>query len=169
MRTFNRPAVWALALSLLAFCGTATAKDVVGWIERVAIYPGKLLIKAKIDTGAKNSSLHCDCISPFDRDGEKWVGFTVENDKGQKIRLERKVHRTALVKRAGEDDQERMVILLGICLDRTYREAEVTLVDRSAMNYPMLIGRTFLEGEFVVDPDATFTTKPRCKNTPGIE
>jgi len=169
VRTFIRPALWALALLLLALSGAATAKNVVGWVERVSIYPGKLLIKAKIDTGAKNSSLHCDCISPFERDGQKWVGFTVENDAGKKIRLERKVHRVAMVKRAGEDDQERMVILLGICLDHTYREAEVTLVDRSAMNYPMLIGRSFLEGEFIVDPDATFTTKPRCKNAPGIE
>jgi hypothetical protein len=46
-------------------------------VEKVRIHPGKLLVEARIDTGA-DSSLHCDCITCFDRNGEKWVSFIVE-------------------------------------------------------------------------------------------
>jgi len=159
----------AALAATFALCAPASAVEVVGWIERVAIEPGGVVVNAKLDTGAQNSSLHCDCIAPFERDGVKWAGFTVESVNGEKIRLERKVLRTARIKRAGGEPQDRMVIRLGICLGKTYREAEVTLVDRAGMNYPMLIGRSFLEGKFAVDSAATFTSDPGCKNTKGSE
>lgn len=163
----RRPAL--VLAAMLALCAPAHAVEVVGWTERVTIHPGNVAINAKLDTGAQNSSLHCDCISPFERDGAKWAGFTVESVNGEKIRLERKVVRSARIKRAGGEPQDRMVIRLGICLGHTYREAEVTLVDRAGMNFPMLIGRSFLEGKFAVDSSATFTTEPDCKNIKGGE
>jgi len=160
----RRAARLATLIACLAAVAPANAIDVVGWIEHAAIYPGGVVVNAKLDTGAENSSLHCDCISPMERNGEKWAGFTVTSITGEKIRLERKVERIARIKRAGGQAQERMVIRLGICLGKTYREAEVTLVDRAGMNYPMLIGRSFLEGRFAVDSSATYTAEPECKN-----
>ncbi len=53
-------------------------KTTVGWVEKVQIHPGNLLVEARLDTGADTSSLHCDCITSFDRNGEKWVSFIVE-------------------------------------------------------------------------------------------
>jgi hypothetical protein len=47
-----------------------------------------------------------------------------------------------------------------------YREAEVNLVDRSGFNYQMLIGRSFLAGNLIVDPSIKYTTKPICKGVP---
>ena len=53
------------------------AKDVIGWVENVGVSSSNTIVKAKIDTGADASSLHCECITPYERDGEQWVRFTV--------------------------------------------------------------------------------------------
>ena len=156
---------FALLVTILKICivpCAAGAKETSGWVEKVRVFPGDILVKAKIDTGAKTSSLHCTCMSTFERDGEEWVSFMVENYDGEKQLLERKLVRTAVIKRHHGESQERLVVKLGICLGSTYRETEVNLIDRSGLNYQMLIGRRFLRDLFVVDPSETFHTKPDC-------
>jgi hypothetical protein len=141
---------------------TGPAREVVGWVEKAIIYPGGLEIRAKIDTGARTSSLNCDCEEFFQKDGEQWVRFSVVNYAGERIWLERKIHRVAEIKRHFGVVQERPVIILGICLGGIYRETEVNIIDRSGLRYPMLIGRTFLEGEFLVDSSSEFINPPHC-------
>ena len=160
---------FALLLLVLAAVIPATpvsAKEVVGWVEKTVIYPGNIQVKSKIDTGAKTSSLHCECITPIKRNARDWVSFSVRNFKGEIIMLEKPVHRIAKIKRHFGETQERYVVKLGICLGSVYREEEVTLVDRSGFNYQMLIGRNFIKKDFLVDPGATFTVEPSCKHAP---
>ena len=152
-------------LSMTAFL-SAGAKEVVGWVEKAVVYPGTLEIKAKVDTGAKTSSLNCQCINPIKRDGKDWVSFSLKNEDGETIMLEKPIHRIARIKRHFGDQQVRYVVMMGICLGDTYREAEVTLVDRSGFNYQMLIGRNFLQDDFLVDPSATFLKQPGCLDPP---
>lgn len=157
-----------LACPVLPLAGQAEnpAKQTVGWVEPVRIYPGDLRIRAKIDTGADFSSLHCACSTPIERDGDNWVRFTLESQDGDRVQFERKLHRTARIKRHDGGSQRRMVVLLGVCLGDIYKETEVNLVDRSGLNYPFLIGRNFLAGDFLVDAAATFTTAPNCPQPP---
>jgi hypothetical protein len=54
------------------------------------------------------------------------------------------------------------VIVLGVCLSNVYKEVEVNLVDRANFNYPMLVGRSFLAGSFVVDSGEKYLTTPKC-------
>jgi hypothetical protein len=138
------------------------ARETVGWVEKVRVYPGNVLLKAKIDSGAKTSSLHCDFASVIERNGKQWVAFTVINYKGELIKLEKKLERLSKIKRHFGEVQERYVIKLGICLGQTYKETEVNLIDRSGMNYQILIGRRFLKGSHVIDPALTFASKPNC-------
>jgi hypothetical protein len=150
---------------LLLWCATAYlvhAKEVVGWVEKVIIYPGELVVKAKIDSGAKTSSLNCKCYNFFERDGKEWVKFTVVNFEGETTELEKPVVRIAKIKRHYGDKQERPVVKLGLCLANTYKETEFTLIDRSGLNYQVLVGRQFLEDAFLIDPGESFTRKPEC-------
>ena len=163
----NREFLALLGL-LLLICAVVppavgSEKRTIGWVEKVRIYPGNLLVEARIDTGADMSSLHCDCITSFDRKGEKWVSFVVETADGKPNLMEQKVLRTAKIKRHFGEIQERMVIKLGVCLSTTYKETEVSVVDRSGLTYPMLVGRDFLGGDFLVDPSQSHKTEPRCK------
>ena len=140
----------------------AAEKRIVGWIETVNIYPGNLEIKAKLDTGARNSSLNAENLEQFKRNGETWVRFDLRNYKNRTEIFEAKVIRTARIKQLGQEADIRPVIKLGICIGNTYKEVEVNLEDRSGFNYQMLIGRSFLKGSFIVDPGLTFTIKPDC-------
>jgi hypothetical protein len=147
--------------------GAAQDKQVVGWLEKVRIYPGDFVIIAKLDTGAKNSSLNASRITEVERGGERWVRFKVTDRYGKTVTIERKVHRIVKIKEADGTPQLRLAILLGICLGSFYKEVEVNLADRTHFNYQMLIGRSFLQGNVIVDPSIKFTTKPICRGVPG--
>jgi len=139
--------------------------QVAGWIENVSIFPGNLKIKAKLDTGARNSSLNAKNIKEFDRDGDKWVRFKLKNWKGRTEIFEARIIRTATIKQHETDSVTRPVIRLGICLGNVFKEVEVNLQDRSKFNYQMLIGRSYLKKSFLVDSSATFTVEPNCQGT----
>ncbi len=140
-------------------------REIVGYVERARIYPGNLSLRAKMDTGAKTSSLNAPNISFFNRGNKQWVTFDVINKKGKKIQIEKEILRSADIKQNGIlsfASQKRPVIMLGICLGSVYKEVEVNLVDRSHFNYQLLIGRNFLIDSFLVDPSLTFTHKAKC-------
>ena len=138
-------------------------KLIVGWIEYITIFPENLKIKAKLDTGARNSSLNAVNIVEFERGGEKYLRFALTNWKGRPETIEAKLIRMAKIKQHDSAPEHRPVIRIGICLERVYREVEVNLVNRSNFNYQMLIGRSFLKSAFVVDPSRTFTIKTDCR------
>ncbi len=134
----------------------------VGWLESVQICPENLTLRAKLDTGAKTSSLNAFNIKEFDRQNEKFIQFDVVDNRGSKKTIEKKLIRYVKIKEHDTLPVERPVILLSICLGSVYKQAEVNLIDRSAFNYRLLIGRRFLEGTFLIDSAAKFTTRPHC-------
>jgi hypothetical protein len=142
---------------------SAQDKEVVGWLEKVRIYPGNLTLYGKLDSGAKNSSLNASHVTTVERDGEQWVRFDVTSRYGKTVTIERKVKRVVKIKRHGAKPQARFAINLGICLGNSYKEVEVNLAERSDFLYQMLIGRSFLAGSFIVDPSVKYTTKPNCR------
>ncbi|MGD8785241.1 MAG: RimK/LysX family protein [Thioalkalispiraceae bacterium] len=159
--------IFMTTFSLFILVNTAIhAKDTIGWVEHVTVHPGDLKLKAKIDSGAQTSSIHCICQRIVDRNGEKWVNFTVTNFKDEQVTLERKIVRMATIKRHFGKAQERPVIKLGVCMGNKYKEIEVNIVDRSGLNYQMLVGRNYLAGDFLIDSAATFTVEPDCTAYP---
>ncbi len=150
-----------LALGLL-FPVVGRAKEIVGWTENVYLYPGHFELKAKVDTGAETSSVNCECHSFFERGGASWVRFSIVSSQGALMTLERKIVRIAKIKRHYGGVQERPVVKLGVCLGSVFREVEVNIVDRSGLEYPMLIGRKFLGDKFLVDTKEQFINPPHC-------
>lgn len=130
---------------------------VMGWLEGVFLKPWNLRLTAKLDTGAKTSSLNAENIQRFNRDGNEWVRFSVsEDDDAPPLVIERPLVRTVYIKEHRKDASKREVVSLAICKNgRTY-ETEFTLVDRSNFNYPVLLGRSFLKSVALVDPSQTF-------------
>lgn len=147
---------------LLAATISAGNKQIVGWVEKVRVSPGNLVLEAKMDSGADNSSLGVPDVEEFKRDGEKWVRFELINEIGQKAVIERRLVRTAKIKRHIGPRQQRPVVRLGICVGNYYKEADVNLVDRSRFKYPLLIGRSFMADKLIIDPSVQFTLEPGC-------
>jgi hypothetical protein len=133
---------------------------VVGEIEHVTIKSKNLRLKARIDTGATTSSLNAQELQPFERDGKKWIKFSVTDPVSEKFYdFERPVVRIAEIKRHGAAAQERPVVKLKIMLGDVEMEREFSLTDRSRYTFPVLIGRNVLSGKFLVDVNRKFTTK----------
>jgi len=165
MRQF--PALVALLL-LAAAPALAAPKTVFGRLENALIVKANVVLRAKIDTGARTSSLGVSDLRLFKRRGVDWVRFTFAGDDGRPVTLARKVLRVAKVKDNDHDQgvEHRPVILLGICIGPLYRLTQINLADRDHLNYPMLIGRRFLFGKAVVDVGRQFLTTPRCDRVP---
>lgn len=137
-------------------------KQIYSWKENVLVYPSGLEFKAKLDSGAKTSSLNAIEIEEFDRNGDEWVRFTIQNLDGDKKELERELSRVVRIKQHSGDSQRRPVVKMGICLGQLYKEVEVNLVDRSNYTTGMLIGRTFMADDVLIDPATTYSHRPDC-------
>ena len=70
---------------------------IIGGVETVYVPPFDIPFQARIDTGAETSSIDAQDIKPFERDGEKWVSFTITNKKNsQKYLFEKPIVRKTL-------------------------------------------------------------------------
>lgn len=134
-------------------------KLIMGWLESIFLRPWNLRVTAKLDTGAKTSSLHADHISHFTKEGEEWVRFTLDNEEKSPVVVERPLVRTAYIKEHDSRSSKRDVVTMKLCKNGKEYETEFTLGDRSNFNYPVLLGRNFLQEVAIVDAAHTFLYK----------
>lgn len=117
---------------------------------------------ARIDTGAKTCSLHAEKIEIKDRapgrlaNIGKTIRFRLDNGKGQSKWVETTIADAVRVKSSalkdGEYDQ-RYKVRLTFDWQGFRKEVLVTLNDRTTMEFPLLVGRNYLRGDFLVDVD----------------
>ncbi|HEY8330486.1 MAG TPA: ATP-dependent zinc protease [Pseudomonas sp.] len=165
-----------LLLSLLLPCGLALAaeKTVYGLHEYARLQELGTVLAAKLDTGAKTASLSAHNIKRFKRNGEPWVRFTPGSDENDNTVIEKPLARISKIKRrAGDFDPDegktytaRPVIELDVCMGTALRTIEVNLTDRSAFEYPLLIGSDALKRfGALVDPSLKYAAgQPGCPN-----
>lgn len=134
-------------------------KSIIGALENVRIVPPNVVMKARIDTGAKTTSIDARDITPFERDGKQWVRFVIM-DKDKSHTIERKVVKTVQIKRHGAESQDRYVVKMRIILGNVSQLISVNLNDRDEYKYPVLIGRNFLRDFFMVDVAKKYQFKP---------
>ncbi len=140
-------------------------KSTLGWLEMVTLYPWGAKFKAKLDTGAKTSSIHALHIEIFDQDGEEWVQFMMRVPNGKKMKkklVKLPVERKVAVKRHGLASKKRPVVKIDFCLNGKKHEAEFTLTNRHKFNYPVLLGRRFLKDVTIVHPAKKYLSHKRC-------
>lgn len=138
---------------------------ILGWVEFVRLEPWGIKAHARLDTGANTSSMSARDIDLFRKNGRKWVRFTFDfkADTGERtIEIERPLTRLVKIKQHSGPSQERPVITMEICLADEVREAEFNLIDRRALNYPVLLGRKALAGYALVDPARAYMSKAGC-------
>jgi len=137
----------------------AGPRPVMGWLETVFLEPWHRRVTAKLDSGAKTSSLHADNVEHFDKNGRPWVRFSMVDIEGRHLPtlvVERELVRTAVIKSHENESSKRDVVMMTVCKNGKDFEEEFNLVDRSKFNYPVLLGRSFLKDLGLVDANATF-------------
>ena len=133
---------------------------VVGWREWVGL-PGLGVewMKAKIDTGARTSSLHAFALEEFEREGEPWARFEVhpwQRSSTDAVVVEVPVHDRRTVRSSSGHAQDRVVVLLDLRLLDRVVQAEVTLTRRDEMGFRMLVGREVLQQGYLVDVSTSY-------------
>lgn len=140
----------------------AYSTTIAGWREWAGLpSAGVPWIKAKLDTGARSSSVHAFGIEtlPSDADGVERVRFRLrpwQRSDADTVVVECPVHDRRTVRSSSGHTEERIVVLMDITLMGRTVTAEMTLSNRDAMGFRMLIGRQALRQGFVVDPHRSF-------------
>lgn len=112
-------------------------------------------IKARIDSGAKTSSIHALNITPFKKNGEKWVRYEVfplQSNPSVSIHCESKIAATRYIKSSTGISEKRYVILTDLLLGEDKYEIEITLANRDSMGFRMLLGREAMIDRMIIDP-----------------
>ena len=132
----------------------------IGWREWVSLPQlGLAAIKAKIDTGARSSSLHVTALETFQREDGLWLRFAVapRRRSARTVQCEAPALARRAVTDSGGNSTERWFIRSAIVLGSERIEADINLSDRGGMLFPMLLGRTAMTGRFAVDPLLSYT------------
>ena len=139
-----------------------TEKRVLGWREKVALPDlSGARIEAKIDSGAKSSVLGADLIKKISVKGKPFVEFRLQrHGNGREAPLVRApfVGKRRIRSSNGEEE-DRFVIETLISLDGKCWKTELTLTDRSAMDFQLLLGRQTLGRKFLVNPSASWLAR----------
>lgn len=137
-------------------------KMTIGQVENFTLVRENRSFDARIDTGATTSSLGVFNIVRFERDGDKWVKFTLDPDikaKGNTVFEYPLSHIVEITNPGHKATTIRPVIKMKISLAGKNYISEFTLNDRSHMTYKLLIGREFLRDRAVVDVSHKFLMK----------
>lgn len=133
--------------------------NIIGEVEPIYLLPMKSPFMSRIDTGAATSSLDTQDIKHFERDGQKWVSFTVINrETGEKHTFEKSVVRTTRIKRV-DYRENRPKVVMEVKMAGEVFKADFTLADRRDFDYQTLVGRNILNGRAIVDVSLQHTLK----------
>lgn len=144
--------------------GNAGTRLTVGWREWVALPAlGIARIKAKIDTGARTSTLHAFDIQEYQRDGRRHVRFgmhPIQQNTREVVYCDAEVVDQRWVTDSGGHREERLVIRTALRIGSEEWPIEVTLTGRDTMRFRMLVGRTAMNTRLVVLPGSSFLVAP---------
>ncbi len=146
---------------------TGVALPSIGWREWVRLPQlGGVSIKAKVDTGARTSSLHAFDIRHINKAGSIWVAFNVHPRQRLAkpvVECEAPLIEERYVTDSGGRRTLRPVVATTINLAGQEIEVELTLIARDEMGFRMLIGRQAVRGRFLVDAGRSFLGGKRKK------
>ncbi|MGA7096246.1 MAG: RimK/LysX family protein [Acidimicrobiia bacterium] len=135
-------------------------KKVIGWREWVQLPElGVMEMKAKVDTGADNSSLHAFNLERFTKDGIDYVRFEIHPKRRSRkpaIQCEAPLAMEKKVKNPGGRAELRPVIRTPVIVAGVEMEALVNLTSRDDMGFRMLLGRRTIRKTFMVDPGRSY-------------
>jgi len=135
-------------------------KTIIGWREWAALPElGIERIKVKVDTGARTSALHAFKVEAFSQDGIAKVRFSIHPDQHD-LSIVKECTANLLDQRnvtdSGGHTESRPVILTPIRLGNITKDITITLSNRDTMKFRMLLGRTSMNGDFIVDPQLSY-------------
>lgn len=139
-----------------------SSKIVVGWRESIALPDwGISALRAKIDTGALTSAIDVDQIKELPGGKVRFDVVLSNSHRRRKKWITAKIVRETVVRSSNGSRETRYVVSTNLLLGGLSQPAEFTLVSREDMLCRMLIGRSALAPDYIVDAARTYLTRPR--------
>jgi hypothetical protein len=136
--------------------------SIIGWKEWIGLPDlGIPAVKAKIDTGARTSSLHVFNLEEFVADNRRMVRFGIHPLQRRKDILrfcEAPVLEMRRVKDSGGHVEKRYVIRTTAVMGVVSWPIDITLTNRDLMLFRMLLGRKAVENRFLLNPGRSYLT-----------
>lgn len=152
----------AIALPAQSEAVAKNSKQTIGATATITESSSGLPFSARIDTGATTCSIHAlkwEIEKPGKRPAlnvGKPIRVLIANEKGDEAWVDAVIAARVRVRSSVQDEDDyhgRYKVLLPLEYNGVKKEVLVTINDRTNMEYPLLIGRNFLRGDFVVDVD----------------
>lgn len=142
---------------------TKAVYKIIGWREWVCLPDlGISNIKAKVDTGARTSSLHAFDMKIYKRGESQFVKFFVhpeQRSSQNEIACRAKIIEFRKIKSSNGHIELRPVILTSVKLFDEIWDIEVTLTNRDEMGFRMLLGRESVRKRFLIDSGKSYCGK----------
>ena len=140
--------------------GPPSARTTIGWREWVDLPQfGLHGVKAKIDTGARSSSLHAFDVETLDSGGHTRIRFNahpIQKNDAVVVAVECDLLEYREVRSSNGQTEQRPVVITDVEVMGQRWSIELTLANRDNMGFRMLLGREALRGRFTVDPGHSY-------------
>lgn len=132
----------------------------MGWREWLGLPElGIRRVKAKVDTGARSSSLHAENIELFQARGRTGVRFLVlplQRRRQNALECQAPLHDERYVKSSNGSEELRPVIRTTVAWGGQIWEIDLTLTSRDLMGFRMLLGREAIRRRYLVDTGRSY-------------
>lgn len=147
-------------------------KDIIGWTEYID-FPdwGIKGMKAKVDTGARTSALHVEDLKELPGGRVRFHVILSRKNQDKRITVTAPILKWAKVRSSTGIYRKRCFVMTRVHIGHVEKEIEVSLVSRERMVFRMLLGRTAIERDFLVDVSkrSVITERPRRRKRPTIK
>ena len=116
-------------------------------------------IKARVDSGAKTSSIQATNTKIVIRGVQEWVKFEVnplQENRSIAIQCEAQLVDRRMVKSSSGISEERLVVKTAVTMGGETFDIELTLANRDTMEFRMLLGREAISDRFMVNPAVNY-------------
>ena len=141
-------------------------KHVIGWTEYIDFPLWDIVgLEAKVDTGARSSAIHVANLEAITHDRVRFEIMTGRKRPFRRKTVESKILKWSRVRSSTGVYTERCFVLAPVKIGPVVKTIEISLVCREKMQFRMLLGRTAIEHDFVVDVSKrkVITSRPKKK------
>jgi hypothetical protein len=141
-----------------------TKKTLIGWKERVDLPDwGVRNLKAKVDTGARTSALHVEDLVRLTGGRVRFYVVLDKREPRRRKKVVTKIRRKGRVMSSSGHYSTRIFVVTTLRIGEVEREIELNLVDREQLSFRLLLGRTALGKDFLIDAHRGYLLGKRKK------
>ena len=118
-------------------------------------------LRVKIDTGARTSALHVDEVEELPGGRVRFWVILDRKRAHRRVQVEAPVSRRSRVRSSSGRAEDRIFVATRMRLGAVEKEIEISLASREPMIFRMLLGRSALHHDFLVDPSHRYLQTPK--------